>query len=50
MILNQETSHTVTVHIKIKRKRKLRDGIVSIITEPEDRKYSAIFHEETIAR
>ena len=50
MILNQEPSHTVTVHIKIKRKRKLREGIVSIITEPEDKKYSAIFHEETIAR
>ena len=50
MILNQEPSHTVTVHIKIKRKRKLRDGIVSIITEPEDKKYSVIFYEETIAR
>ena len=34
MILNQEPSHTVTVHTehKIKRKRNLMEGIVSIIT------------------
>ena len=39
MILNQEPSHTVTEHTeyKIKRKRKLREGIVSIITESEDK-------------
>ena len=45
MILNQEPSHTVTVHTehKIKRKRKLREGIVSIITESEDKKYRVSF-------
>jgi len=45
MILNQEPSHTVTVHTehKIKRKRYLREGIVSIITEPEDKKYRVSF-------
>ena len=41
MILNQEPSHTVTVHTehKIKRKTNLREGVVSIITETEDKKY-----------
>ena len=41
MILNQEPSHTVTVHTehKIKRKRNLQEAIVSIITEPEDKTY-----------
>jgi len=45
MILNQEPSHTVTVHTehKIKRKRKLREGIVSIITESEDKNYRVSF-------
>ena len=45
MILNQEPSHTVTVHTehKIKQKKKLREGIVSIITEPEDKKYRVLF-------
>jgi len=35
MILNQKPSHTVTVHTehKIKRKRNLKEGIVSIITD-----------------
>jgi len=51
MILNQELSHIVTVHTehKIKRKRKLREGIVSIITESEDKKYSVVFKKETIS-
>jgi hypothetical protein len=42
MILNQEPFHTVTVHTehKIKRKRNLKEGIVSIITEPEDKTVS----------
>jgi len=50
MILNQESSHTVTVHTehKVKRKRKL-GCIGSIITEPEDKKYNVIFQEEAIA-
>jgi len=45
MILNREPSHTVTVYTehKIKRKRNLRDGIVSIITEPEDKTYKVSF-------
>jgi hypothetical protein len=45
MILNQEPCHTVTVHTKYKnkRKRKLREGIVSIITESEEKKYRASF-------
>ena len=45
MILYQEPSHTVTVHTehKIKRNRNLWEGIVSIITEPEDKKYRVWF-------
>jgi len=45
MILNREPSHTVTVHTehKIKRKRNLREGLVSIITEPEDKTYKVSF-------
>ena len=45
MILNREHSHTVTVNTehKIKQKRNLRDGIVSIITEPEDKTYKVSF-------
>ena len=45
MILNREPSHTVTVHTehKIKRKRNLREGIVSIITEHEDKTYNVSF-------
>ena len=45
MILNLELSHTVTVHTehKIKRKRNLREGIVSIMTEPEDKTYKVSF-------
>jgi hypothetical protein len=52
MIFNQEPFHTVTVHTehKIKRKRKLREGMVSIITESDDKKYSVDFKKETIAR
>ena len=52
MILDQETSYRVTVHTehKIKRKRNLREGIVSIITEPEDKIYSVIFEMKTVAR
>ena len=52
MILKEEPCHTVTVHTehKIKRKRNLREGIVSIITEPEYKKYSVIFEEKTVAR
>jgi len=45
MILNREPSHTVTVHTehKIKRKRNLREGIVSLITETEDKTYKVSF-------
>jgi hypothetical protein len=45
MILNQDPSHTVIVHTehKIKRKRKLREGILSIIRESEDKKYRVSF-------
>jgi UPF0288 family protein (methanogenesis marker protein 3) len=45
MILNQEPSHTITVHTehKIKRKRNLREGIVSIITKAENKKYKVSF-------
>jgi hypothetical protein len=45
MILNQELSHTVTVHTehKIKRKIKLREGIVSIITEPVEKRHRVSF-------
>ena len=44
-ILNRKASHTVTVHTehKIKRKINLREGIVSIITEPEDKTYKVSF-------
>ena len=44
MILNRESDHVVTVHTehKIKRNRKL-EGAVSIITEPEDKKYRISF-------
>jgi hypothetical protein len=40
VILNQEPSCKVTVHTEhtIKRKRKLREGIVSIMTDSEDKK------------
>ena len=45
MIWNRQPSHTMTVHTehKIKRKRNLREGIVSIITEPEDKTYKVSF-------
>lgn len=44
MILNREPDHMVAVHTEntIKRKRKLGD-VVSIITEPEDKKYMVSF-------
>ena len=44
MILNREPDHVVIVHTEhmIKRKRKL-EGVVSIITEPEDKKYRISF-------
>jgi hypothetical protein len=50
MILNQELSHTVTVHTEhtIKRKRKL-GRILSLVTETRDKKYSVII-QETVAR
>jgi len=44
IILNREPDHIVNVHTenKIKRKRNLR-GVVSIITEPEDKQHMLSF-------
>ena len=45
MILGKSESEQVTVHteMKIKRKRKAEVGVVSIITEPEDKLYRISF-------
>ena len=47
MILNQDPSHTVIVHTehKIKRKRKLLEGILSIIRESEDKNIECHFEK-----
>ena len=45
MILGKTETEQVTVHTekKIKRKRKAGGGVVSIITEPEDKLYRISF-------
>jgi cobalamin biosynthesis protein CbiD len=53
MILKKQTEENVTVHTAKKIKRKRTGGVVSIITEPEDKLYRISFfkrrrlHDET---